>query len=177
MCKKLPEALVPGAMIPRPRGSFLDAEPVLCTAGGPCRSGPATLPTSPGGREAFLGREWPVLTRPPLVPDAEPEALGSGAAGPKCWAVRAVDGGVEAERLRPKHSLEVWEQTGDQEPGQRVVGREPTREGTGPWSGSAGSGLPGKVREVPSSCTAQVHLKYGLPSPSSASRVRSLRVA
>ena len=32
---------------------------------------------------------------------------------------------MEAERLRPKHSLEVWEQTGDQEPGQRAVGREP----------------------------------------------------
>lgn len=65
--KKLPEALIPGTMIPRHQGSFLNAEPVLCMAEGPCRSGPVTLPTSPGGSEAFLGRGWPVLTHPPTL--------------------------------------------------------------------------------------------------------------
>ena len=80
-----------------------------------------TLPTSPSGSGAFLGRGWPALTRPPLCvwfPDTESEVLGLGAAGPKGWALRAVDGGEEAEWLRPKCSLEVWEQKGDQDPGQ-----------------------------------------------------------
>lgn len=80
---------------------------------------------------------------------------------------------MEAEWLRPKHSLEVWEQTGDQEPGQRAVGREPTH-----MPGRALAWLlvwecqalasPGRS-EVPSSSTARMHLQYGLPSPSSAS--------
>ena len=37
-----------------------------------------------------------------------------------------------------------------------------------------GSGPPGQVREGPSSSTAWMHLKYSLPSHSSASSVRSL---
>ena len=41
--RNLLEPLVPGTVIPHHKGFFLDAEPVLCKAVGPCRLGLATV--------------------------------------------------------------------------------------------------------------------------------------
>lgn len=89
--KKLPEALVPGTAIPHHQG-FSGRRAYPLHGCGSLQVQPCDAAHLPGGSEAFLGRGWPVLTRPPLVPDAEPEVLGLGAAGPKGWALRAVDG-------------------------------------------------------------------------------------
>lgn len=172
--QKLPEALRSDTVTPVPEElPFLDANPSSAQLGVPAglalqHCPPPWWDARPSWAESGGDLPSPCSGRRTRSP-------GFGGAGPKCWAVRAVDGGVEAERLRPKHSLGSGSRRGTRSR-DAAVGREPTWEGSGLGLGVPALASPGRS-EVPSNCTARVHLKYGLPSPSSASRVRSLRVA
>lgn len=152
--RNLLEPLIPGTVIPHHKGFFLDAEPVLCKAMGPCRLGLATvraaqlctLPTCTGGSEGFLHRGAACSSPAPLFWTQNQKSCVRGVLGPNSglcgqwteeWKLRSSDLNTAERSAGPggRWGARSW--------GQGAVGREtPFRV----REGSLGPGVPGQVR-------------------------------